>query len=69
MFFLVIEVMNRFHYLKLGLAFLLGFVGVKMLAVHLYKISTNYSLMIIASILALSMIASLVRSAIQKRSL
>ena len=69
MFFLVIDVMNRFHYLKLGLAFLLSFVGVKMLISHYYKFSTNHSLLIIASILALSVISSLVRSIIQKRSL
>ena len=68
MFFLVMEVMNRFHYLKLGLAFLLGFVGVKMLILHFFKLSTNYSLMVIASILAISVIASLIRSVVINKS-
>ena len=68
LFFLVMDVMNRFHYLKLGLAVLLIFVGVKMLLTHFYKLGTNHSLIIIASILALSVIASLIRSFIQKSS-
>jgi tellurite resistance protein TerC len=69
LFFLVMDVMNRFHYLKLGLAFLLSFVGVKMLVSHFYKLSTHHSLLIIASILAVSVFASLIRSVVQKRSL
>ena len=31
LYFLVMNVMNRFHFLKLGLAFLLSFIGVKMI--------------------------------------
>ncbi|MCX6287349.1 MAG: TerC/Alx family metal homeostasis membrane protein [Bacteroidetes bacterium] len=69
MFFLVMDVMNRFHYLKLGLAVLLSFVGVKMLLTHFYKLSTNHSLIIIASILAFSVIASLMRPLVQKKSI
>ncbi len=68
LFFLVMDVMNRFHYLKLGLAFLLSFVGVKMLLSYFYKLSTNHSLLIIASILAISVIASLIRSVVIKKS-
>jgi tellurite resistance protein TerC len=68
LFFLVMDVMNRFHYLKLGLAVLLSFVGLKMLLSHFFKLSTNHSLIIIASILALSVIASQVRTFIQKKS-
>ena len=68
LFFLVTDVMNRFHYLKLGLAVLLCFVGVKMLLEHVYKLSTNQSLLIIASILFVSVIASLARSVVKKRS-
>ena len=62
------DVMNRFHYLKFGLAALLTFVGVKMLAAHFYKLSTNYSLIAIGSILAFSVIASLLRSYVLKSS-
>ena len=62
LFFLVMDVMNRFHYLKMGLAVLLSFVGVKMLLHELYKISTNASLIAIASILMVSIIASMIRN-------
>jgi len=62
LFFLIIDVMNRFHYLKIGLAVLLTFVGVKMLLHSVFKISTHDSLIIIASILLLSIIASNIRN-------
>ncbi len=61
------DVMNRFYFLKMGLAVLLTFVGVKMLIHDLFKISTNYSLIAIASILFISIIASLIRNAVQKQ--
>jgi tellurite resistance protein TerC len=49
LFFLVMDVMNRFHFLKLGLAFLLFFVGVKMFfGLH---ISTTITLSVIVGIL------------------
>jgi predicted tellurium resistance membrane protein TerC len=56
------NVMNRFHYLKIGLAFLLTFVGLKMLGHDVFKLSTSLSLYIIASILVLTILASLIRS-------
>lgn len=68
LFFLVMDVMNRFHYLKLGLAVLLSFVGVKMLLMHIYKLSTNQSLIIIASILTVSIIASILRNIFIKKT-
>lgn len=64
LFFLLMDVMNRFYYLKLGLAALLTFVGVKMLIHDIFKLSTNYSLMAIVSILAVSMLASFIRNRI-----
>jgi tellurite resistance protein TerC len=66
LFFLVMDVMNRFHYLKMGLAVLLTFVGVKMLIHDIFKIPTNYSLIVIASILIVSIIASTIRNAVKK---
>lgn len=49
LFFLVMDVMNRFRFLKLGLAFLLFFVGVKMFfGLH---ISTTITLSVILGIL------------------
>ena len=69
LFFLVMDVMNRFHYLKMGLAVLLTFVGVKMLVHDIFRISTNVSLIVIASILAASILASNLRTFIIRRKL
>jgi tellurite resistance protein TerC len=58
LFFLVMNVMNTFRFLKLGLAFLLTFVGVKML-VHL-PLSSRETFGIIIGILAFFIILSLI---------
>ena len=68
LFFLVMDIMNRFHYLRMGLAALLTFVGMKMLLHDIFKISTNISLLIIASILVVSVIASQLRTVVRRRS-
>lgn len=62
LFFALAGFMGRFHYLKVGLAVVLGFVGVKMLLVDLYKIPTALSLGVIALVLAASVIASILRT-------
>jgi tellurite resistance protein TerC len=62
LFFLVMNVMDRFYYLKMGLAVLLTFIGLKMLGQTVLKIDTRISLYIIASILAVSIIASNLRN-------
>jgi tellurite resistance protein TerC len=69
LFFLVMDIMNRFYYLKMGLAALLTFVGVKMLIHDVFKINTNTSLIVIASILVASILASNVRNMMIKRKL
>jgi tellurite resistance protein TerC len=61
LFFALAGFMGRFHYLKLGLALVLGFVGVKMLLVDFYKVPVQASLAIIALILTGSVVASLLR--------
>ena len=68
LFFLVMDVMNRFYYLKMGLAVLLTFVGVKMLLHSVFKISTSTSLLVIASILLISIVASNIRTWLRKES-
>lgn len=63
MFFLLINIIHKFHYLKTGLAFLLTFIGVKMLAhdyLKLWGFTTEHSLFIILFILTASVVASLV---------
>jgi tellurite resistance protein TerC len=58
LFFLVMNVMNRFRFLKLGLAFLLTFIGVKM--VFQIDLSTRGALGVIVGILAFFMILSVI---------
>ncbi|MCX2474854.1 TerC family protein [Pedobacter sp. MC2016-05] len=63
MFFLLVNIIHKFHYLKAGLAVLLAFIGVKMLGhVYLEKLgfTTQHSLIVILSILVISIVASLV---------
>ena len=62
LYFLLAGIMNMFRYLKVGLAFVLCFVGVKMMIVDLFKIPIGISLGVIAGILAISIVASLVVS-------
>jgi len=62
MFFFLANIMHLFHYLKTGLAFLLMFIGVKMLAHHWLEehgFRNSYSLYIIIGILGASVIISL----------
>jgi len=62
LFFLVNNLMGRFHYLKLGLAFLLSYVGLKMILQTMLDlhIDTRLSLGIIIGILAVFVIISLI---------
>ena len=62
LYFLLAGVVDKFYYLKLGLSAVLVFVGTKMVMVDLYKIPVGVSLGVIASILAISVIASLWRA-------
>jgi tellurite resistance protein TerC len=59
LYFLLAGVMEKFHYLKLGLAVVLVFVGVKMLLSSVWPIPIALSLGIIAGVLALAVVASL----------
>jgi len=52
--------MDMFRYLKLGLSFVLCFVGLKMMLVDFYKIPIGVSLGVVAGILAVSILASIV---------
>lgn len=61
LYFALAGVIDKFHYLKVGLGVVLGFVGVKMLLGHTaWKIDTRISLGVIVLILAFSVICSLV---------
>ena len=59
MYFLLAGVIDKFHYLKIGLAVVLLFVGTKMLIVDWYKVPIVVSLIAIASLLGSSVLASI----------
>jgi tellurite resistance protein TerC len=62
MFFFLANILHLFHFLNYGLALLLTFIGVKMLAhnwLHEIGFSNTHSLIIIVAILTTSIIASL----------
>ena len=59
LFFAISGLMKLFHHLQYGLSVILGFVGIKMLVTDIYKINIGVSLAVIASVIALSIIASL----------
>jgi len=64
LYFALAGVMNKFHYLKIGLGVVLAFVGVKMLLAHTpWKLDTLLSLGVVGGILAISIVTSLLRPA------
>jgi tellurite resistance protein TerC len=62
LYFLLAGMMSRFHYLKVGLGLVLGFVGAKMLIADLYELPIGLSLAVVALLLAGSVILSILRS-------
>jgi tellurite resistance protein TerC len=61
LYFALSGVLDKFHYLKVGLGVVLSFVGVKMLLAHSpWKIDTLVSLGVIVIVLVASVVASLV---------
>jgi tellurite resistance protein TerC len=63
MYFLLADMAERFSLLKYGLAVVLMFVGVKMLLIDVYKIPVLVSLGIVATVIGVSVVLSLRRSA------
>lgn len=60
LYFLLADMADRFHLLKFGLAFLLMFIGGKMLMAYWYHVPTLVSLLVIGVILSVSVLASLI---------
>lgn len=60
LYFLLADMASRFHLLKFGLAFVLMFVGTKMLLAKWLHIPTSVSLMVIGTLLIGSVVASLI---------
>ncbi|HEY7350625.1 MAG TPA: TerC family protein [Ktedonobacterales bacterium] len=61
LYFLLADLVERFHYLKFGLAVILTLVGFKLLLADLYHIPIGISLGAIALVLTAAVIASLLR--------
>ncbi|MDD2709565.1 MAG: TerC family protein [Verrucomicrobiae bacterium] len=59
LYFLIARVVDRFIYLKYGLAVVLSFIGVKMLAAKFWHISTAQSLSVVGVVLGISIAASM----------
>lgn len=59
MYFLLAHVVHRFVYLKIGLAFILVYIGIKMLIIDLFPIPSLVSLGVVIGILVVSVVASL----------
>lgn len=59
MFFLLADVADRFHLLRYGLAIVLSFIGMKLLLLKVYHIPIAVSLGVVFSVIAGSVIASL----------
>jgi len=62
LYFILRGAVDKFHYLKIGLAAVLTFVGIKMLAGYWYHLPIGISLAVIGLLLGGAVIASLVRS-------
>jgi len=61
LYFALAGLMRLFHYLHYGLSAILVFVGIKMLLTEIYKIPVAIALGVVASILLISVIASIIR--------
>ncbi len=68
LFYLLSNVMEMFAYLKLGVSFILAFVGVKMLLSQTYPIPIFFSLGVIVGVLAISIMMSIIIGAGKKAS-
>jgi tellurite resistance protein TerC len=59
LYFLLAGVIDKFHYLKLGLSIVLVFIGAKMLASGYFHVPTVVSLLVVAGVLAGAVVLSL----------
>ncbi len=63
LYFALAGVIDKFCYLKAALSVILCFVGVKMLVVDFYKVPVGMSLGVIAGVLAVAVVASILKPA------
>jgi tellurite resistance protein TerC len=68
LYFLIIGVLQMFRYLKIGISIVLTFIGAKMLVHHFFDVPTLWSLVTIASVLSITIIASIVADRFKKEA-
>jgi tellurite resistance protein TerC len=61
LYFLIAGAMDKFHYLHVGLGLTLGFIGCKMVLRDVFEITTGASLVVVAMLLGLAIVASIAR--------
>ena len=62
LYFVFADIIEKFYYLKLGLSVILTFVGVKMVLADVFSLPTALSLVVIAVVLTIAIVASIVRT-------
>ncbi len=67
LYFLLVKLIDRFIYLKTGLAFVLAFVGIKMIIADFFRVPTPVSLAVIVLILGVTIIVSVIVTGKQRR--
>ena len=68
LYFVLAEAVEYFRFLRIGLAFILVFIGVKMLLVRWHPISTTTSLEVILAIFAVSIGVSIAMARLKKKA-
>jgi tellurite resistance protein TerC len=67
LYFVLAGAIGYFRYLKVGLSLVLVLIGIKMLIADIYKIPTNTSLVLVAGIIFLSVLASVIAAGFSKK--
>jgi tellurite resistance protein TerC len=62
LYFVFASIIDKFYYLRFALAIILSFVGIKMILSHIFPIPTLMSLLVIVVILAIAIVASVIRN-------
>jgi tellurite resistance protein TerC len=62
LYFVFANIIDKFYYLRIGLAVILSYVGVKMVLTDIFHIPTPLSLLVIALVLTVAILASLWRA-------
>jgi tellurite resistance protein TerC len=62
LYFMLANIIGQFYYLKAGLSIILTFVGIKMILTDIYHIPTGLSLLVIALVLTIAILASIIRA-------